>query len=109
MQRFVWSLLLFFCAARAEAYDRLWRDDQCSLQQPGRPPVHMSCIVQSSMSQGVRLLIVTTPDERRYEIRNTEADLDRWFIDERPATERLQGRFGVCYSTSELKICLSHY
>ena len=61
------------------------------------------------MSQGVQVLTVTTPDEEHYQIQNTEADLNRWFIDRRLATERPDGRSGVCYSTADLEICLSRY
>ena len=61
------------------------------------------------MSQGVQVMMVTAPDGKRYMIQNTEANIDKWFIDRKPAVEKPSGRDVVCYSTANLEICLSQH
>lgn len=103
-------ILLCGLVGPAAGYEALWRDDRCSTQEPNAPPVHMSCAVKSSMSQGVQILTVTRPDGRIHQIENTEADIDRWFLDGRPARESVADRrSGICYIADQLQVCLGQY
>jgi hypothetical protein len=86
----------------AHAYDALMKQP-CSITDRGRPPLHIEeCLIKSSMSQGAALVIVTTPDGRRFRIENDPNDIDKWRLNGRRAK---QTNGGTCYESSQVAVC----
>jgi hypothetical protein len=94
--------ILALSSESAHAYDGLMKQS-CSIADRGRPPLHVEeCLINSSMSQGVARLIVTTPDGRRFRIENDSHDIDKWSLNGRRAK---QTHGGSCYESSQVAVC----
>lgn len=65
----MWITVASLLARSACEYESLDRDDGCTVTGPNEPPVHTRCILRSSMSQGVPLLIVKRPTIEASEFR----------------------------------------
>jgi hypothetical protein len=98
--------LIFLLQLRSEAAHGFEMLDKrpCTIAYNRGLPVHMDCLVRSSMSQGVLVEIVRTPDGKTFRIENTSADIDKWFVNRKRAIKSgTEAR--PCYTISQIEIC----
>ena len=67
------------------AYESLYKDENCTIGRTSGAPVHTTCVVRMSMSQGVGLYVIKTPDEKVFRVENSERARDQWQVNRQPA------------------------
>jgi hypothetical protein len=78
------------------------KKEPCSVMDRGRPPVWVNeCLFRISMAQGAQLIIMTTPDGRRFRLQ-VDHDLGPWRLNGKRAKE-ING--GSCFGNGQVTIC----
>ena len=105
------SLAILVISNKASAEDFMEKRE-CTLQAPGRAPVHTRCIVNGGISNGSIDVKVTTPDSASHALFGYLDKRDGGQLDRKAArqTSQTPGEFPICIKSldGKLELCLDH-
>lgn len=81
----IFVVLLFYSDA-APAFESLFRLP-CTIAYSGQPPIETNRELQRSISQGLLVERIKTPNGRVFIIQNDESDAKEWYLDRQQATK----------------------
>jgi hypothetical protein len=93
-------MILELWSGNVQAYEALL-NIPCTISYHRGLPIHMDCLVRSSMSQGM-LRIVKTPDGKTFRIENDNTG--KWLLNRKRAI-KTSDEPHPCYRNPEVEIC----
>lgn len=95
---------LLFYSDPAPGFESLFRLP-CTIAYSGQPPIETSCELQRSISQGLLVDKIKTPNGRIFIIQNDKSNAEEWYLDHQRAAE-ISDQPITCYQNQQVKLCL---
>ena len=99
----IFIVLLFYSDA-APAFESIFRLP-CTIAYSGQPPIETSCELQRSVSQGLLVEKIKTPNGRVFIIQNDKSDAEAWYLNRQRAAKTSDQPI-TCYQSQQVKLCL---
>ena len=77
----------------------------CMIVYAGKLPISTLCIASISMSNGMTIEKVKTPNDRTFIIENDKPGMGAWYLDHERAV-KVSDEPNTCYQNQQVKICL---
>jgi hypothetical protein len=97
-------IVLLFYSNTAPAFETRFTLP-CTITYSGQPPIETSCELQRSMSQGLLVEKIKTPNGKVFIIQNDQSDAEEWYLDHQRAAE-ISDQPITCYQNQQVKLCL---
>lgn len=98
------TMVSLFCTNDAFAFEATFKLP-CTISYHSKPEIATFCIVNISVSQGVMVERVKTPNGRAFIIANDNTQVDEWYLNHERAV-KVSDEPSACYQNQQVKICL---
>ena len=98
------TIVSLFYTHAASAFEATF-ELPCMISYNGQPPISTRCITSVSISQGVTVEKVKTPNGRMFIIKNNQSDIDEWYLNSERAV-KTSDEPNTCYKNQQVEVCL---